>query len=600
MMFFHWFIYRLKKDFTWKKFALRFSVDLFVSNLGFFLGMITTIVLWISRCVSTPQAFFVEMLFKVWLPNVPMLSLCCFLGYVLNGLYQESWNKPYLERIFRVGRAVGTALFLFLLIAYITKPYVPRSMMIAGWFFIFVLILSIRLFWTAFLRRYRLTNVDSYNSKIDQVVRDLALIQEQDGWVPPEGLPPKSPWPYFENDEVAAAAIVLQSGKVNQWTGCEVRKFQEEFAAFCGVRHGIALANGSVALELALYAMAIGPGDEVIVSPRTFVASASCVALRGAKTVFVDVDPYSQNITVKSIRKAITPRTRAIIAVHLAGWPCDMDPIMVLAEEHGLKVIEDCAQCHGAVYYSQRRGRAPAVKYGAPIERGGVRLYPRMTGSLGHMAVFSFCQDKIMSTGGEGGMLLTDDEMLWKKAWAFKDHGKSYEAVYHRQHPQGFRWIHESFGTNWRMTEMQAAIGRRQLTKLPDWLAARRRNAAILNEIFSPIEGLRVTIPPNTVQHAYYKYYVFVHPAHLKHGWDRDRIMNAVVNEGMPCFNGTCSEVYLEKAFDVEGMRPGTRLPMARELGETSLMFLVHPTLSEKDMRNLAGTVVKVMAEAGR
>ena len=600
MMFFHWFIYQLKRDFTWKKFVLLFSIDLFASNVGFFLGMITTIILWISRFHSTTQAFFIEMVFKAWLPNILILSLCCFLGYALNGCYRESWDRPYLERFLHVSRAVGTALLLFLLTVYITKPFLPRSMLITGWFIIFFLILSIRLFGTAFLRRYRLTSVDTYNREIKQVLRDLAVIQEQDGWVPPEELSSKSSWPYFDDDEVAAAAIVLQSGKVNQWTGSEVKKFQEEFATFCGVGHGVALANGSVALDLALNAIEIGHGDEVIVTPRTFVASVSCVALRGAKPVFVDVDPYSQNITAESIRKAITTKTRAIIAVHLAGWPCDMDPIMALAEEHNLKVIEDCSQCHGAVYYSKHQGKVPVMKDGAPIEQNGVRLYPRVTGSLGHMAIFSFCQDKIMTTGGEGGMLVTDDEMLWKKAWAFKDHGKSYDAVYHRQHPQGFRWIHESFGTNLRMTEMQAAIGRRQLNKLPKWLAARRSNAAILNDMFSPIEALRITIPPNTIQHAYYKYYAFVNPDQLKPGWNRDRVMSAVVNEGTPCFSGSCSEVYLEKAFSLDGMRPIERLPVARELGETSLMFLVHPTLSARGIRDMAGTVVKIMEEARR
>mgnify|MGYP001610498793 CR=1 FL=1 len=238
------------------------------------------------------------------------------------------------------------------------------------------------------------------------------------------------------------------------------------------------------------------------------------------------------------------------------------------------------------------------MERGACIEREGARLYPRPTGSLGHLAAFSFCQDKIMTTGGEGGMLLTDDDALWEKAWAFKDHGKSYDAIFNQQHPPGFRWLHESFGTNLRMTEMQAAIGRRQLKKLPVWVAARRRNAAILDKAFSRIPAFRLTTPPDTVRHAYYKYYVFVRPEYLKTGWDRDRIMNAVAAEGVPCFSGSCSEVYLEKAFSGNGLRPAERLPVAKELGETSLMFLVQPTLTEKDMDTVAGVVRKVMEEA--
>ena len=334
------------------------------------------------------------------------------------------------------------------------------------------------------------------------------------------------------------------------------------------------MTNGTVALELALYALGIGPGDEVITTSRTFIASASCIVMRGATPVLADVDPVSQNVTSETIRPCITSRTKAIIAVYLAGWPCDMDPIMELARQHGLKVIEDCAQAHGATY----KGR--------PV------------GSLGDVAAFSFCQDKIMTTGGEGGMLTTNDETVWRKAWEYKDHGKSYDAVYNRQHPPGFRWLHESFGTNWRLTEMQSAIGRLQLRKLPEWLRNRQRYAAILTEVFLTIPALRVTVPPVDIGHAYYKYYVFVRPEVLASGWDRDRVMNAIVAEGIPCFSGSCSEIYLEKAFD--GIRPAERLPVAKDLGETSLMFLVHPTLSEQDLLDTCRAVGKVIAEAVR
>jgi dTDP-4-amino-4,6-dideoxygalactose transaminase len=385
---------------------------------------------------------------------------------------------------------------------------------------------------------------------------------------------PFAPWPDFDQDEVEAAIAPLRSGKVNYWTGSEGREFEKEFAAYSGCRHAIALANGSVALELALYALGIGTGDEVITTSRTFIASASCIVMRGAIPVLADVDPVSQNITADTIRPHITPRTRAIICVHLAGWPCDMDPIMELAREHGLKVIEDCAQAHGATY----KGR--------PV------------GSLGDAAAFSFCQDKIMTTGGEGGMLTTNNEALWRKAWEFKDHGKSYDAVYNRQHAPGFRWLHESFGTNWRLTEMQSAIGRVQLRKLPGWTAVRRRHAAILMESFSQISALRITAAPPEVGHAMYKFYCFVRPELL--GWNRDRVMNAIVAEGIPCFSGSCSEIYREKAFVDAEYGPAERLPVAKELGETSLMFLVHPTLSETDMVDTCRAVEKVMKKTCR
>ncbi len=387
---------------------------------------------------------------------------------------------------------------------------------------------------------------------------------------------PFAPWPYFPQDEIEAATAPLRSGKVNYWTGTEGREFEKEFAAYTSCRHAIALANGTVALELALYALGIGAGDEVVITPRTFIASSSCCVMRGAIPVLADVDPVSQNITAETIRPHISPRTKAIICVHLAGWPCDMDPIIELAREHGLKVIEDCAQAHGATY----KGR--------PV------------GSLGDVAAFSFCQDKIMTTGGEGGMLTTNDEALWRKAWEFKDHGKSFDAVYNRQHAPGFRWLHESFGTNWRLTEMQSAIGRVQLSKLPDSTAVRQRHAAILTESFSHIPALRVTPVPSDIGHAMYKYYVFVRPEKLVSGWDRDRIMNAINAEGIPCFSGSCSEIYLEKAFIDAGYGPVERLPVAKELGETSLMFLVHPTLTDEDMLDTCKAVEKVFTRASK
>jgi hypothetical protein len=385
-----------------------------------------------------------------------------------------------------------------------------------------------------------------------------------------------APWPFFAHDEISSAMSILVSGRVNYWTGDEGLRFEKDFAAFTNSEYSIALANGTVALELALYALGVGPGDEVIVTCRTFIASASCIAIRGATPVIADVDPESQNVTTGSIRPLITTRTKAIIAVHLAGWPCDMDPIMELARDHGLKVIEDCAQCHGASY----KGR--------PV------------GSLGDVAAFSFCQDKIMTTGGEGGMLTTNNRELWEKSWAFKDHGKSFDAVYNRRHHTGFRWLHESFGTNWRLTEMQSAIGREQLRKLPEWVRRRQQNATTLTKAFLDISSLRVTVPSAEISHSYYKYYVFVRPECLKFDWNRDRVMAAINAEGIPCFSGSCSEIYLEKAFINAKLGPPKRLPVAKKLGETSLMFLVHPTLSEQDMRDTCKAVEKVFEIASR
>ena len=382
------------------------------------------------------------------------------------------------------------------------------------------------------------------------------------------------PWPSFTAEEADAARNVILSNRVNYWTGQECREFEREFAAWTETRHAIALANGTVALDLALQGLGIGEGDEVIVTPRTFLASASCIVNAGAVPVFADVDQDSQNITVDTIRAVLTPRTKAVICVHLAGWPCDMDPIMDLARERNLFVIEDCAQAHGARY----KGR--------PV------------GSIGHVGAWSFCQDKIMTTGGEGGMVTTNDPDLWKRMWAYKDHGKSWDAVYERQHPPGYRWLHESFGTNWRMIEVQAAIGRIQLRRMADWQATRLRHAWRIWECARALPGLRVPAVPDSIDHAAYKCYVFLNLDALATGWTRERIMQAIADRGVPVYSGSCSEIYLEKAFDGTGFRPAERLPVARALGETSLMFLVHPTLRDEHLDRTCEALSAVMAQA--
>nr|WP_219736158.1 DegT/DnrJ/EryC1/StrS aminotransferase family protein [Pseudomonas chlororaphis] len=387
---------------------------------------------------------------------------------------------------------------------------------------------------------------------------------------------PFSPWPSFSDEEANAVRDVILSNKVNYWTGTQGREFEKEFAAWTDTQYAIALANGTVALDLALKALGIGAGDEVIVTSRTFLASVSSIVNAGATPVFADVDRDSQNFTAQSIRAVMTPRTRAVICVHLAGWPCDMDPIMALAQEFDLKVIEDCAQAHGALY----KGR--------PV------------GSIGHVGAWSFCQDKIMTTGGEGGMVTTNDRQLWADMWAFKDHGKSWEAVYEREHPPGFRWVHESFGTNWRMLEVQAVIGRIQLKRMTDWQASRLENAQQIWDCARQLNGLRTPAIPEGSVHAAYKCYVFVEPQQLKDGWDRDRILAEITAREVPVFSGSCSEVYLEKAFDNTDWRPATRLPIARELGETSLMFLVHPTLKASEIEKTCSVLKEVMQLAAR
>jgi hypothetical protein len=382
-------------------------------------------------------------------------------------------------------------------------------------------------------------------------------------------------WPTFASDEVEAAAHTLRSGKVNYWTGEEGRAFEREFADYVGVDRAIACSNGTAALELALLGLDIGPDAEVLVPSRTFIATASAVVARGARPVVADIDRDSGNVTVRTLEAALTPSTRAVIVVHLGGWPCDMDEIAAFCRAHDLALVEDCAQAHGAAIAGRR------------------------VGSFGDAAAFSFCQDKIMTTGGEGGMVTTDRLDVWRRAWSYKDHGKSYAAVHSAHHPPGFRWLHASFGSNMRMTEMQAAIGRRQLAKLDAWVAKRRALALHLVDRIGEHPALRVPLPAAPAQAAFYRVYAYLRPETLRRGWSRDRIMQAIAAEGVPCQTGSCSEIYREQAFTGVG-RPRAALPVAEELGATSLVFLTHPTLEIGDMDDTAEAVLKVLSVATR
>ena len=383
-------------------------------------------------------------------------------------------------------------------------------------------------------------------------------------------------WPSYSIEEADAVRNVILSNKVNYWSGNYCHEFEKEFAAWTGVKYAVALSNGTVALDLSLRALNIHnlgiKEPEVIVTSRTFIASVSSIVNAGAKPVFVDVNKDSQNISISEIESAITENTCAILCVHLAGWPCEMDAIMEIASAHNLYVVEDCAQAHGALYKDQ------------------------MVGSFGDIAAWSFCQDKIMTTGGEGGMITTNNEKLWSHVWSSKDHGKSYKKVFAAHSKNGFRWLHESFGFNARMTEMQAVIGKIQLRKMPEWKAKRSKNANDILKLCKKFpKSLRVIMPPEYIEHAWYKCYVFVKPEGLKETWSRDLIIEEINKIDTPCFSGSCPEVYLEKAFEKTNFRPKERLPVSKELGDTSLMFLVHPSLTDEEINLTCSAISKVM-----
>ena len=383
-----------------------------------------------------------------------------------------------------------------------------------------------------------------------------------------------SPWPFYDDEEVSNVSKILKSGKVNYWTGDQGKIFEKEFSEKFDAKYSVALANGSLALSCAYLALDLKKGDEIITTPRTFIATSSSAVLLGLKPVFVDVDIKSGIISPENIEPAINEKTKAIVVVHLAGWPAEMDRICELAKSYGLYIIEDCSQAHGA------------------------KINNKNVGSFGDIATWSFCQDKIISTGGEGGMLSTNNLKFFTKVWSFKDHGKNQEKIYSKSNNYSFKWIHDNFGSNFRLTEMQSSIGRSQLKKLNDWISLRNRNAKILISYLSEFKQIRVPIPSENKLHAYYKFYCYVNENCFLSNWNRERFICELNSAGFPAFSGSCSEIYLEKCFKDFGLSPENSLKNASILGETSIMFLVHPTITHDQMHLYAKQILSIFRKA--
>ena len=382
-------------------------------------------------------------------------------------------------------------------------------------------------------------------------------------------------WPSFSKAEIQAVQKVLLSNNVNYWTGEECKKFEKEYSKWSNSAHAIALSNGTVALDLALKAVKIKKGDEVIVTPRSFIASVSSVVQSGATPIFADVDKRTGNLSAETISKKITKKTKAIICVHLGGIPCEMDPIMDLALKRKIYVIEDCAQAHGAKY----KGKS--------------------VGSIGDIGAWSFCQDKIMTTGGEGGMVTTNNKAFWESMWSFKDHGKDFDSVNRPNKDYKFKWVHDSFGTNFRMTEMQGVLGRYQLKRMDSWNKLRIRNAKRIEKIFENFEdSIDFYEVPEYINPAYYRVYGYINPGKPKKSWSRDLVIRKINQDGVPCFSGSCPEIYREKAFIKQNLAPPTRLSNAKLLGETSIAFLCHPNLRIKDLNSVENKITRIFKSA--
>ena len=387
-----------------------------------------------------------------------------------------------------------------------------------------------------------------------------------------------SKWPYYDSSQISKVREILSSGDVNYWTGSETKKFEEDFANYVNCNHAIAIANGSLALSSAYLSIDLKSGDEVITTPRTFIATASSAVLLGAKPVFADVDINSGNITAKSIEPLINSRTKAIVVVHFNGWPADMIEITDLAKKYNIYLIEDCAQAHGAHIKIKNKWKS--------------------VGSFGDVSAWSFCQDKIISTGGEGGMVTTSSLEFWDRMWSFKDHGKTWNSVNNRSHPEGFRWVHDRFGSNFRLTEIQSAIGRIQLHNLNTWNQIRTRNALIISNSINNIPLIRVPLPSKDIKHAWYKFYCYIRPEFLAKGWSRNKIVSEINSLGFPAFHGGCGEIYLERCFEDAKLRPNDSLSNAKKLGETSLMFLLHPTIDIEEIKSYAHAIQSVCQKA--
>ena len=388
-----------------------------------------------------------------------------------------------------------------------------------------------------------------------------------------------SKWPIYETSEIEEVCRVLGSGNVNYWTGSQTTSFENEFAALIGSTKAIAIANGSLALSAAYKSVGLQKGDELITTPRTFIATSSTAAELGVKLIFADVNIDSGCLTAETIEPLITKKTKAISLVHLGGWPADMESIMKLSRHYKIPVIEDCSQAHGA------------------------KIKNKSVGSFGLVSTWSFCQDKIISTGGEGGMITTSDPKIWDFIWSYKDHGKNYEKININTHNHvGFRWMHDEIGTNMRLTEMQSVIGRSQIRKLNDWNLKRKINADFFRDSLSSISLLRIPTPPKEITHAWYRFYVYINPDRLMTDWDRDRIIKEIKELGVPIFSGSCSEIYLEKCLQKYGniniTTNSNRLPIAKELGETSLCFLVHPNLKYDEIDYQIKIIKQVLNKA--
>ncbi len=390
---------------------------------------------------------------------------------------------------------------------------------------------------------------------------------------------PFPPFPIYGEEEISAAERVLRSGKFSRLSGVEAHSFEQEYAAWFGVKHAIGANNGTSAIHMALAALEIGPGDEVIHTSHCFIGTATPTAHNGATPVFADIDPRTFNIDPKSIEAKITPRTKAIVPVHINGCPADMDEIMDIARRHNLYVIEDAAQAHGALYKGKK------------------------VGTIGDVGCFSFWEDKLMTTAGEGGIIITDNDEIAKRAIMFQNHG---EAAADSSYYVGERlYHHEILGWNYRMNELQGAVGREQLKKLDASIEGRRRNAHMLTELFNEVEGILPPYEPEYVKHVFYKYIIRLDRKVLD--IDAKDFVAALQAEGIPCSRRYPTPLHKQPVFEKKrglgkGQFPftdevsyGSGLPNCEELPHDLVRLLMNPNMAEEEVTDTVKAVKKVV-----
>lgn len=375
-------------------------------------------------------------------------------------------------------------------------------------------------------------------------------------------------WPSYTKQEIKKVTEVIKSGKVNYWTGNEVKSFEKEFSNFIGNKYSIAVCNATLALEASLLALNIGKGDEVITTPRSYNASASCILRVGAKPVFADIDIETQNISARDIKKKISNKTKAIICVHLGGTPCDILEIKKSIKKKGIKLIEDCSQAHGAKYEN---------KY---------------VGSFSDIAVWSFCNDKIISTIGEGGMISTNNKKLFYKLWSLKEIGKDFKKSNTKFLPK-FKWTHDHIGANLRMTEVQAAVGRIQLKNLNHMVNTRRKLAKIIID-FLEKNKLFFTFKLNKKYFSsFYRLYFFLDKKKLSKKLNREKIIKSLRKDGNDVSVGSCPEIYLEKSFS-KILKKKIISPNAQYLSKISLAYSFSHLTSKKEIYQFLNSIKKI------